>query len=114
MKYAETQAERKFKLNLASKIVETEKVIEESKATDQFKDLQTRFIKLMETVTALSTDVKALAAKIAIHDEKMTKMEDAPAEQPVVATPNTSNLTNIAYDSMSFGDFNEKAKEITS
>lgn len=110
MKYAEAQALRKIKLDMAAKITSQEKAIQEAKAEDKFKDIQTKFAQLIAKFDELATEVKTIAAKQAIHEQKMVKMESAPAETPASSTASAPqvNLLEQAQGCKSFSDFQLK------
>jgi outer membrane murein-binding lipoprotein Lpp len=110
MKYAEKQAMRKIKLDMAAKITAQEKAIQEAKAADKFKDIQTKFAQLIAKFDELATEVKTIAAKQAIHEQKMIKMESTPVETPASSTAPAPqvNLLEQAQGCKSFSDFQLK------
>lgn len=95
MEYAKKQAARELQQNLASEIIATEKRIIESKAEDKYKNLETKFAQLMAKVDDLATKIETVNAKLAIHDEKMVKMEETVEDVPAASMTATEVVIPI-------------------
>ena len=108
--YMEKKAEAKQKMQMIKKVRQVEEELKEAKDEDRLKELFNKIASLTAKIDDVKQEVTTLSAKLAIHDEKFTKIDQEVDDRPAISTkPSATDLQTLARKSMTFSDFHAKS-----